>query len=418
LREAVLFLKGKKQLLIQTLKKEMLALSERMEFERAKTLRDKIAAIRRLTEKQNAVLIDKLKDIDVIGCYVSEHEIQWVVLFIRGGFLAGRRSERVKIPLLPEEAMREFLEQFYAVSLIPDEVWLMDDFADRETLESLLTQQTGREVRVQVKRGEKPLRLLGMAHENARLLFLEGKKKPASASDELQSVLSLPESPHTIEGIDVSNFQGQQPAVALVHFAGERPLKSRYRLYYPKTVEGANDFAMIHEVVLRRFSKPDPPPPDLLLIDGGKGQLAAAVKALEACGAVVPVCSLAKARTESGFTRREIKRSEERIFLPNRKNPVVLREGNPALALLQRVRDEAHRFSVVSHRRRRTRWSATGNPLEDIPGIGEKTKARLLKAFGSLDRLAQVGKEELVRAGISGVVAERVLSALRKSGEE
>jgi excinuclease ABC subunit C len=139
---------------------------------------------------------------------------------------------------------------------------------------------------------------------------------------------------------------------------------------------------------------------------------------LEACGAVVPVCSLAKARTESGFTRREIKRSEERIFLPNRKNPVVLREGNPALALLQRVRDEAHRFSVVSHRRRRTRWSATGNPLEDIPGIGEKTKARLLKAFGSLDRLAQVGKEELVRAGISGVVAERVLSALRKSGEE
>ncbi len=416
-REAVLFLKGKKQLLVQSLKKEMKSLSESLEYERARTVRDKILAIERLMEKQNAVLVDKLKDIDVVGSFVGEHEIQWVVLFIRGGFLTGRRAERVKIPLDPSETVSAFLEQFYSISLIPDEIWLMDDFPERPTLQTLFTQQTGRTVQVSVKRGEKPLRLLGMAHENARLLFLEGKRKPASASDELQEVLGLAEAPHSIEGIDVSNFQGQQPAVALVHFADERALKSRYRLYYPKTVEGANDFAMIHETVLRRFSKSDPPPPDLLLIDGGKGQLAAAVKALQACGVSVPVCSLAKARTESAFTRKEIQRSEERIFVPNRKNPIVLREGNPALALLQRVRDEAHRFSVASHRRRRTRWAESGSPLEAIEGVGEKTKTKLLRSYGSLENIAARGFEGLVKDGFSPNVASKVLGALGGSEE-
>ncbi len=411
-REAVLFLKGKKQVLVQALKKEMAAYSERMEYEYAKQTRDKIAGIARLTEKQNAVLVDKLKDIDVIGSFEAEHEIQWVVLFIRGGFLAGRRAEKVRIPLNSEESLRSFLEQFYSISLIPEEIWIMDDFPERETLQELFSQQIGRPVRIQIKRGEKPLRLLGMAHENARLLYLEGKKKPASATEELQTILSLPEPPHTIEGVDVSNFQGEQAAVALVHFADERPLKSRYRLYYPKTVEGANDFASIFEVVHRRFSKADPPHPDLLLIDGGKGQLAAAVRALKECGVNTPVLSLAKARTESAFTRKEIQRSDERIFVPNRKNPIVLKPGNPALALLQRVRDEAHRFSVVSHRRRRAKWSHEGSPLEAIQGIGEKTKAKLLQTFGSVENIRSAEVAELIKAGISETVALRILESL------
>lgn len=411
-REAVLFLKGKKQQLLQELKKEMFEHSEKMEFEQAKHVRDKIAGVMRLGEKQDAVLVDKLRDIDVIGSYTAEHEIQWVVLFIRGGFLTGRRAEKVRITLDAAESVRSFIEQFYTVSLIPEEIWIMDDFDERETVQELLSQQAGRPVKLMVKRGEKPLRLLGMAHENARLIYQEARSKPMSATEQLQEALSLAELPHSIEGIDVSNFQGQQPAVALVHFADERPLKSRYRLYYPRTVEGANDFASIYEIVLRRFSKPDPPPPDLLMIDGGKGQLAAAVKALEECGSTVPVCSLAKARTERGFTRKEVTRTDERIFIPGRKNPIVLKPGNPALALLQRVRDEAHRFSVVSHRRRRGKWSSEGNPLEDVAGVGEKTKAKLLKEFGSVDAIRKATVEQLVAAGVSGAVAEKILTAL------
>jgi excinuclease ABC subunit C len=276
----------------------------------------------------------------------------------------------------------------------------------------LLSEQAGKQVKMTVKRGEAAIRLLGTAQENARLLYNEGKKKPISATEQLQEVLSLSDPPYTIEGIDVSNFQGQQPAVALVHFADERPLKSRYRLYYPRTVEGANDFASIYEIVFRRFSKPEPPPPDLLMIDGGKGQLASAVKALIDCGSSVPVCSLAKARTESGFTRKDIKRSDERIFIPNRKNPIVLKQGTPALALLERVRDEAHRFSVVSHRRRRNNWSGGGNPLEAVEGVGEKTKNKLLKRFGTIEAMIAAGEKGLVDEGIGPAVAARILTHL------
>ncbi|MBY0369898.1 excinuclease ABC subunit UvrC, partial [bacterium] len=409
IQEAVLFLKGKKQQLVSGLKKEMQAASDALEYEKARSIRDKIEGIEKLTEKQDAVQVDKHKDIDVIGCYLGEQEIQWVVLFVRNGFLTGRRAEKIKIPLNADESLQGFLEQFYTVSLIPDEVWITDDFPGREILEEMLSLKANKTVRVQVKRGEKPLRLLGMAQENARLIFHQSLNKPASATEQLQRALHLPEPPHSIEGIDVSNFQGKDPAVALVHFADERPLKSRYRLYYPRTVEGPNDFAMIHEAVLRRFSKADPPPPDLLMIDGGKGQLAAAVKALEECGCTAPVCSLAKARTESGFTRKDVQRSEERVFLPNRKNPVVLKPSDPALLLLQRVRDEAHRFSVVSHQRRRTKSATTGSPLEDIPGIGEKTKEKLLKHFGSAQALGQATLEELQQLGVSTPVAERIL---------
>jgi excinuclease ABC subunit C len=256
-----------------------------------------------------------------------------------------------------------------------------------------------------------------MAHENAKLLYQEAKKRTGvSESEEVQKALDLAECPHSIEGIDVSNLQGTNPAIALVHFADERPLKSRYRLYYPKTVEGQDDFAMIYEVVTRRFSKHDPPPPDLLLIDGGKGQLAAAERALKDVGRDIPLCSLAKARTESAFTRKEVNKSEERIFLPGRKNPVLLKEGHPALRLLQRVRDEAHRFSVKSHRIRRKKSSFKEGHLDSIPGIGEKTKAKLLQLFGGPTSIASATLEQLVEAGLTDKQARAVKEYFDNAG--
>jgi excinuclease ABC subunit C len=413
LREAILFLEGKKADLIAELTSEMRAASDAMAYERAKIARDKIQAIERLTMQQDAVDAGSAKDIDVVGRFVAGDDIQWVILFLRGGFLTGRRTVKTAVPVENvDDATRSFLEQFYLDSVPPDEIWLAEDFADRVSFAELLSMRAGRNVRVKVPREERALRLLGMAQENARLLFAEWKRKlAASASAQLKEVLRLPDEPHLIEGIDVSNFQGAQPAVAVVHFADERPLKSQYRSYHPKTVQGQDDFAMIHEVVKRRYGKPGAILPDLLLIDGGKGQLAAAVRALEEIGIELPVCSLAKSRTESGFTRKEVEKSEERIFVPNRKNPIVLKEGHPALRLLQQVRDEAHRFSVKMHRLRRESH-AKGSWLDAVTGIGPKTKDKLLANFPTPDDLRAAPLEALAALGIAPSVAENLLREL------
>lgn len=414
IREASLFLNGKKQLLVKTLKTEMSESSEKTNYEHAAIVRDKIVAIERITEKQNAILTEQRKNIDVVGYFEMENEIQWAILFVRNGFLVGRHTEKIKrVVETSDEAKVSFLEQFYTQGLLPDEVWVSEEFEGRKTLESLLAQKAKRAFKLQVKRGESPLRLLGMAQENAKLIYLDGKNKTKeSASVELQNVFSLPDPPQTIEAIDVSNFQGTNPAVALVHFADERPLKSRYRLYYPKSITGQDDFGMIYETVMRRFSKlEDNPPPDLLLIDGGKGQLSSAKRALDELGFHIPLVSIAKARTESGFTLKKVERSEERLFIPGRKNPIILREGHPALMLLQQLRDEAHRFSIKSHRARREKETLQASELTDIAGIGPKKREKLLKHFGSMEALKLATLDELIESGLDQKTALTVLDS-------
>lgn len=416
IQEAILFLKGKKRELLSELKRQMLEASDKLEFERARNLRDKIQAVEKITEKQGAILTEKQEDIDILGVYPGEGELSIAVLFIRSGLLIGRRVEKVPLTLDSiDETIRTFLEQFYTVSLIPSEVWLAQDFPDRLSVEEFLTHRAEHSVKVRIPKTEKPLRLLGMAYENAKLIYQSAhKKSEKSASEQLQEVLNLSEIPHSIEGVDCSNIQGTNPAVALVHFSDERPLKSHYRIYYPKTVEGPNDFAMIYETVLRRLSKPDHPPPDLLLIDGGKGQLQSALKAIDELKINIPVCSLAKSRTESAFTRKEIEKSEERIFVPNRKNPIVLKEGHPALRLLQQVRYEAHRFSVKSHQTRRKNKMMNESLLLETKGIGPKTREKLLKHYGNLERLSQTTVEDLGKLGLSEKNALSLLEKLYK----
>lgn len=418
IQDAILFLEGKTEVLLERLRGDMEKASENLQFELAKTLRDRINNISRLSQEQNAVLVNQRQDVDVIGYFDAGTEIQWAVLFLRAGFLTGRRMEKTPIPVIPEERLEEFLTRFYEVSLIPNEVWVAEEFAGRETLQELLSQKAGRKVEIKLRREETAMRLLGMAHENARLIYHENlKTAPRSGSVELQKVLGLADAPQTIEGIDVSNFQGTSPAVALVHFADERPLKSRYRVYHPRTVEGQNDFAMIYEVVTRRFSKTDPPWPDLLMIDGGKGQLASAVKALEDLGVSVPVCALAKARTDSGFTRKELKKVDDRVFIPNRKNPILFKPNDPALNLLQQVRDEAHRFSVKHHQQRRTKHSNTGSNWDLLKGVGKKSKTLLMKKFGDFDSLVGATQEEIERSGVQARIAKKVFEQLHVPSE-
>lgn len=409
-RDAVLFLNGRKRELSASLKREMDEASSAMEYEKARIVRDKLYALEKITAKQDMVLGERKKDIDVLGAYVGENEVQWILLFIRGGYLTGRRAFRVSLGVdSVEEALPSFLQQVYSKALVPDEIWVASDFPDRAALQAVLEKGAEKRVLIRVGRNEKSLRLLGMAQENAKLLYLDSRKdRPQSAGEALSAALDLAEPPFTVEGIDISNLQADAPVGSLVHFEDGVPVKSRYRLYYPKTVEGQNDFAMIREVVLRRFRDAENPRPDLLLIDGGKGQLGAALSALKELEIDQPICSLAKARTESAFTRKEVSRSDERIFLPGRKNPVVLRQGDPALALLARVRDEAHRFGVKNHRRRRDKNSLEGSPLQALRGIGPKTKERLLKEFGTLEAVLAASDDALRALGLTRPQIEAV----------
>jgi len=286
-----------------------------------------------------------------------------------------------------------------------------DDFPDRVAVESWLSDRAKKPVKIRVRRNERAIRLLAIAYENAKLLFNQKERKPNGVSA-LQQVLSLPQPPISIEGLDVSNLGDSAPAVSLVHFEEGEPVRGNYRLYYPKTVSGQDDFAMIFEVVERRLRDSSKPLPELLVIDGGVGQLNAAVKAREKVAAPVALCSIAKAKTERHFAKAHVERSQERIFVPNRKNPIILREGDPALRLLQRVRDEAHRFAVKSHRRRRAKLTLT-SLLEEIPSVGEKTKHRLLTSFGDLDRIRSASIEELIAVGLTLTQADNLQRALR-----
>lgn len=414
-REAILFLNGKKSELEKSLKAQMKEASAALKYEQARILRDKLAALKKISAKQDAVLAERQQDIDVIGRHVGtqgdESVVQWVILYIRGGFLTGRKAYRVPLGIDDlETATATFLPQVYSKSLIPDEIWLAEDFPDRKDLESWLSEQAKKKIKIRIGRTEKGIRLLGMAHENAKLIFQERENKntPQQAGEALQQALGLAEIPLTIEGIDISNLQSQAPVGSLVHFEDGVPIKSRYRLYYPKTVEGQNDFAMIHEVVLRRFQDSENPRPDLLMIDGGKGQLAAAVKALESLEIEVPICSLAKARTERGFHLKQVERSEERVFLPGRKNHVALKANSPGLALLQQIRDEAHRFGVKGHRKRRDKEAMESSPLLTLRGIGKKTKEKLLKEFGDLATILAAPDESLRKLGLNRTQIEQL----------
>jgi excinuclease ABC subunit C len=268
------------------------------------------------------------------------------------------------------------------------------------------------------RRGEKAERVR-LARENAALLLAERRKTKVgyeSALSELQARLGLPEPPRRIECFDVSNVQGTHPVASMVTVREGFPDKSGYRRFTIRSVEGSDDFAMLYEAISRRLARTGEgwERPDLLVVDGGRGQVAAARKALEDAGAAdVPLAGLAKARVLPGETDAEdVAHSPERVFLPGRKNPLILPRNSSALFLLQRVRDEAHRFAVAHHRSRRAR-TAFASALEEIPGIGEKRRKLLLRHFGSLKRLREAAWEEIAQVpGFSGAMARRVAEAL------
>ena len=371
-------------------------------------------AIERVAERQKVVLASS-SDIDVIGYFRDEGDACALVFFVRSGKLMGR--ERFFISDTAEvsdsEILTAFIKQYYSeASFIPDEVLLPMKPHDEEAISMWLREKKGRKVSIRVpKRGDKK-QLVSMATDNARLSLEEEKLKAmqdAMVKDaallELKEVLELPRLPRRIEAFDISTIQGSHAVGGMVVFESGRPVKSAYRRFKIKTVDGQDDYGMMHEIISRRYRRiveqggTRNQVPDLIIIDGGRGQLNAGLRALAQVGAEdIPTISLAE--------------SHELIFVDGRDEPIALPEDSKALLLLRRIRDEAHRFAVSYHRQLRTKRSMLSE-LEEIPGIGKKRLKALLTAFGSLKGVRAASVDEIAKVpGMNYKLAEKLKKAL------
>lgn len=368
-KQVRMFLEGRDTELLDGIRAEMQAAADREAFEEAARLRDRIFKIQRTLEKQRVAQIGPI-DQDVLGLARLGPAADLQMLFVRGGLLIGRKgffwSDAGEAS--DEELIRSAIEQFYNKEMLPPKELLVSTrLGDVELIQSWLSGKKGETVRlIAPERGVKH-QLLRLAEENAAAAIgdhLRSEAADRQAVEELQRLLRLDQPPKRIEGFDISNTMGKQSVASMVVWEHGQIKKSDYRRFRIQTVEGANDFASIHEVVARRYGgslgsneTEGLPLPDVILIDGGLGQLSAAIEALNSMGlSHLPIFGLAKARGEK----------EERIFLPGRKDSVVLPPSTPLTRLLQRIRDEAHRFAITYHRKLRSK-ALVASPLDDTP---------------------------------------------------
>ena len=354
--DAVRFLRGKHRDLLRSWNAEMRRLSGEMRFEEAARLRDRIATVERTLVRQRVVR-SVPGEVDAAGWFREGREVTAALLHVREGRLTDARSYRFRADGEDAEALVSFLLQHYAEgAYFPGELLLPMEIPGRTPLASLLSDRAGYRVRVAAPAKGERARLVELAERNALESHRMEREREAAyerVSERLAALCGLPAPPARIEGFDISTISGAEPVGAMVAFLGGRPAKRWYRKFAVLGIPGQDDFAMMEQVVRRRFGHDEDfgGMPDLVLVDGGKGQLSSARTAMEAAGAGrIPVLSLAKERVRGGETV-----FRERIFLPGRKNPLLLPGNDPLLLLLMRIRDEAHRFALRFHRDRRSR---------------------------------------------------------------
>jgi len=414
IKRVILFLEGKQEIVVQELQSKMEKAAEVLDFEKAVLLRDQIQAIDRVIEGQR-IATTVSGEQDVIAFASDKDQAYVQVFFIRSGKLIGRESFVLQGTHSeePKQIMADFIKQFYASAPhIPPLLLLQYPVEDRTIIESWLQSKRGAKVQIQVPSQGNKKQLVGIVARNAQQGLEQLKVKQlaaptvlAAALAEVKTKLSLPHLPSRMEGYDISNIQGTVAVGSMVVFEEGKPNPSHYRRFRIKTVSGANDYAMLQEVIKRRFkrsvksdvSTPDTWAilPDLVLIDGGKGQLNSVLAAMrEVEVSSVPAVSLAK--------------ENEAIFVPRKREPIILPRSSPGLQLLQRLRDEAHRFALGYHQKIRKRQTFT-SALDSIPGIGPKRKRALLKQFGSVQAIREASIEELITTrGMSKNLAQKV----------
>jgi excinuclease ABC subunit C len=420
-RDSILFLQGKNDAVIAALVERMELASQSLEFEKAAQYRDQIAQLRTLQEKQ--YIVSGVADFDIIAA-VTESSSGCLQMFtIRGGHNLGNRTfypKQVK-DATQAELLEAFISQHYLRSeqngndrTIPGEILVNAGFDGMQTLAEALSEQAGHRVRLTAKvRGERARRI-EMAESNARLALRQHLSSRASLLarfEALQDALELDTTPQRIECFDISHTMGEATVASCVVFEQDGPLKADYRRYNITDITPGDDFAAMRQALLRRYTRlkeGEGKLPDVLLIDGGKGQLAQAAEVLQELQiGGFTVIGVAKGRSR--------KPGEETLFLLGNPAPFILPTDSKALHLIQHVRDEAHRFAITGHRQRRAK-SRKRSVLEDIPGLGPKRRQLLLKQFGGLQQLARAGVEDLSRvSGISRALAQRIYDTFHET---
>ncbi len=424
--QIILFLEGKSGDVLDRLRGGMEAAAGALDYERAAMLRDQMRAIERTVERQ-MLSTTKREELDVYGLAREGDRACVQVFFVRGTQMTGRDHFVLEgvTGESDEAALGSLLQQYYeSAQSIPRLVAVPAAPEGREALEAMLSEKRGARVEIRVARRGEKRRLVEMAQENAaealttlKARWLSDRTKTATALDELREELSLPDVPRRIECYDNSNIQGTSPVAGMVVFLDGRPAPRQYRKFRIKTVEGADDFATMREVLRRRFkraagrierraletgetdaSADDGDAwdlPDLVIVDGGKGQLRAAAEVMRELGVYdIPAVGLAK--------------RHEELFAPGEDAPIILPRGSEALYLVQRVRDEAHRFAVAYHRRVRGK-AATASALDSVPGVGPRRKRALLRKFGSLKAVREAAVDDIASTpGYTRALAERV----------
>ncbi len=424
---AVLFLEGKKTELIDRLHAQMEQAASAMNFEQAARLRDQLAAIERTLEPQRIVTTEPV-DQDAFVYQREENRALAYVLYVRQGRVIGGQAFPLGILAFPDrEILASFINLYYdRGNFVPDEVLLGFDIEGIEALAPLLSERKGSKVTVSVPRQGWRMELVAMAARNAAQALRKpafGKKEVSEVLGRLQNRLGLARIPKRMECFDVSHTHGRTIVGAQVAMTDGEPDKERYRHYKVRSVRVGDDYAALYEVISRRLRRgiESNDLPDLFVIDGGRAQLAAAQAALKALGvSKVEAIALAKERefAEEPAPYAARRHVPERIFLPGRRQPVVLPRDSPELLLLVRLRDEAHRFAITFHRKL-MRKERVRSELENIPGIGKERRNALLRHFGSLRRIGEASIDELSAVdGVGVKTAERIRAFFRAGSAE
>ena len=413
IEEVVRFLHGRTDKIVKQLRNEMVEASKRQDYEEAALCRDRISAVEAFTKRQRKISAS-FADQDIIAVAVQQKDACAAVIRLRNGRIIGR--ERMFLSGVHEQNMNEilsgFMKQFYLESdFLPQEILLQEKPEGCDSLAEWLSKKRGKKVTITApQRGEKA-KLVRLSLQNAELLLAENIRKRERRRElvpemiqQLQADLNLEVPPRRIEAFDISNIQGSNPVGSMICFVDGVAKKSEHRKFKIKTVKGIDDFAMIREVVLRRYSRLKSEKatfPDLILIDGGKGQLSMAVSALQELGlSYISVIGLAK-------------RLEE-VYVPGSSDPQNIPKSSPGLFLLRRIRDEAHRFAVTSHRQQRKK-AATESIFDGISGIGPARRKNLLTKFENVKTIADASTEKIAaEVGVGEKLAEEIIAVAKE----
>jgi len=408
----IMVLNGRNRDLIQSMTRQMTEAAEALEFERAALLRDQIQALSRTLEKQ-LVAATHTRDLDVFGMMRKDTSLALAILMVRNGIISGSRTFFLADPFDDDAGvLSQVLMQHYDSSdNLPPEILLPSEPEDKGLLTERLGDLLGDTVHLHVPQRGDALQLIAMANANAAQLFAEKTNKEQSwqaLAAAMVKSLRLSSPPHTIECLDISNISGQQAVGSLVCFEQGEPAPHRFRHYRIRGVDGPDDYAMMAEVLERRLRRGlrENDLPDLLMVDGGRGQLGMAMAATRALQAEDEKNDLQKLEWIS--IAKEKEEEGEKLYTPGRKNPILLTPHNPILLYLMRIRDESHRYGVSFHRKLRNQ-STLSSELDAISGIGPRKKQQLLKTLGSLTRIKQAPEEKLVQVpGIGPELAREI----------